>query len=103
MREFPVEPGSFPSRFETNAVIVAAPGRHQSPGFPLSSIGWRRGLGRGGAFLLVSPLLGPPPLVPRGERMESLMQPCRRAGSESAGAFIDEKETSGRPANRPGF
>src|SRR5216683_1829392 len=41
----------------------------------LSSIGWRRGLGRGGAFLLVSPLLGPPPLVPRGERMESLMQP----------------------------
>src|SRR5712692_7751128 len=28
--------------------------------FSLSSIGWRRGLGRGGAFLLVSPLLGPP-------------------------------------------
>src|SRR5437899_7687892 len=26
--------------------------------FSLSSIGWRRGLGRGGAFLLVSPLLG---------------------------------------------
>src|SRR5438445_6213068 len=34
-------------------------------------MGWRRGRGRGGAFLLVSPLLGPPPLVPRGERMES--------------------------------
>jgi hypothetical protein len=29
--------------------------------FSLSSIGWRRGLGRGGAFLLVSPLLGPLP------------------------------------------
>jgi hypothetical protein len=29
--------------------------------FSLSAIGWRRGLGRGGAFLLVSPLLGPLP------------------------------------------
>src|SRR5216683_2936049 len=29
--------------------------------FSLSSIGWRRGLGRGGAFLLVTPLLGPLP------------------------------------------
>ena len=29
--------------------------------FSLSSIGWRRGLGRGGAFLLVSPLLVPLP------------------------------------------
>src|SRR5207245_4428061 len=29
--------------------------------FSLASIGWRRGLGRGGAFLLVSPLLGPLP------------------------------------------
>src|SRR6266849_2276275 len=36
--------------------------------FPLSSIGWRRGLGRGGAFLLVSPLLGPlPTRSSRGE------------------------------------
>src|SRR5437899_1099718 len=29
--------------------------------FSLSSFGWRRGQGRGGAFLLASPLLGPPP------------------------------------------
>src|SRR6266571_516985 len=36
--------------------------------FSLSSIGWRRGLGRGGAFLLVSPLLGPlPTRSSRGE------------------------------------
>src|SRR3989442_5318202 len=36
--------------------------------FALSSIGWRRGLGRGGAFLLVSPLLGPlPTRSSRGE------------------------------------
>src|SRR6267378_875243 len=34
----------------------------------LSSIGWRRGVGRGGAFLLVSPLLGPlPTRSSRGE------------------------------------
>jgi len=46
-------------------------------GFSFSSIGWGRGLGRGGAFLLVSPPRSSP-LVPRGERMESLMQPCRR-------------------------
>src|SRR2546427_4635021 len=36
--------------------------------FSLSSIGWRRGLGRGGSFLLVSPLLGPlPTRSSRGE------------------------------------
>ncbi len=36
--------------------------------FSLSSIGWRRGLGRGGAFLLVSPVLGPlPTRSSRGE------------------------------------
>src|SRR5438309_7314846 len=36
--------------------------------FSLSSIGWRRGLGRGGAFLFVSPLLGPlPTRSSRGE------------------------------------
>ncbi len=36
--------------------------------FSLCSIGWRRGLGRGGAFLLVSPLLGPlPTRSSRGE------------------------------------
>src|SRR6266581_3284110 len=39
--------------------------------FSLSSIGWRRGLGRGGAFLLVSPLLGPlPTRSSRGEDVE---------------------------------
>ena len=39
--------------------------------FSLSSIGWRRGLGRGGAFLLVSPLLGPlPTRSSRGEDAE---------------------------------
>ena len=37
--------------------------------FSLSSIGWRRGLGRGGPCLLSFPLLSPPPLVPRRERM----------------------------------
>src|SRR5438445_886645 len=36
--------------------------------FSLSSIGWRRGPGRGGAFSLVSPLLGPlPTRSSRGE------------------------------------
>src|SRR5258708_32424610 len=36
--------------------------------FSLSSIGWRRGLGRGGAFSLVAPLLGPlPTRSSRGE------------------------------------
>ena len=47
---------------------VAAPGERRPvywPGciklldFSLCSIGWRRGVGRGGAFLLVSPLVGP--------------------------------------------
>src|SRR6266702_2282382 len=39
--------------------------------FSLSSIGWRRGLGRGGAFLLGSPLLGPlPSRSSRGEEGE---------------------------------
>src|SRR6266436_9158845 len=56
---------------------VAAPGERRPvywPGciklldFSLCSIGWRRGLGRGGAFLLVSPLLGPlPTRSSRGE------------------------------------
>jgi hypothetical protein len=36
-------------------------GRIKLLDFSLSSIGWRRGLGRGGAFLLVSPLLNPLP------------------------------------------
>ena len=36
--------------------------------FSLASIGWGSGLGRGGAFLLVSPLLGPlPTRCSRGE------------------------------------
>ncbi len=69
-------------RTESNWRYVAGLNRRRQQGciklldFSLSSIGWRRGLGRGGAFLLVAPLLGPPPLVPRGERMDSLMQPC---------------------------
>src|SRR5258708_37160283 len=53
---------------------TAAPGGRTGQGciklldFSLSSIGWRRGLGRGGAFLLVSPLLGPlPTRSSRGE------------------------------------
>jgi hypothetical protein len=48
--------------------------------FSLSSIGWRRGLGRGGAFLLVAPFLGPlPTRSSRGEDGEhdaALRPPC---------------------------
>jgi hypothetical protein len=41
------------------------------PDFSLFSIGWRRGLGRGGAFLLVSPLLSPlPARASQGEEAE---------------------------------
>src|SRR6266702_6187369 len=44
------------------------PGCNKLLDFSLCSIGWRRGLGRGGAFLLVSPLLGPlPTRSSRGE------------------------------------
>src|SRR5687767_8546475 len=51
--------------------------------FSLSSIGWRRGLGRGGAFLLVSPLLGPlPARSSRGEDGE-LDAALPGAGAES--------------------
>jgi len=43
-------------------------GRIKRLDFSLSAIGWRRGLGRGGACLLVSPLLGPlPTRSSRGE------------------------------------
>src|SRR5258708_30576724 len=52
--------------------------------FSLSSIGWRRGLGRGGAFLLVSPLLGPLPT--RSSRGED-------------GELDAALDVSGRPAN----
>src|SRR5713101_852835 len=49
--------------------------------FSLSSIGWRRGLGRGGAFLLVSPLLGPlPTLSSRGE--DGALDPVFSSGFE---------------------
>src|SRR5438445_4323103 len=49
--------------------------------FSLSSIGWRRGLGRGGAFLLVSPLLGPlPARSSRGEdgELDAALENLRR-------------------------
>src|SRR5713101_151358 len=47
---------------------VLTQGRIKLLDFSLSSIGWRRGLGRGGAFSLVSPLLGPlPARSSRGE------------------------------------
>src|SRR5712692_8630009 len=49
--------------------------------FSLSSIGWRRGVGRGGAFLLVSPLLGPLPTRSSwgedGELDAALPETCR--------------------------
>src|SRR5712692_10359584 len=60
--------------------------------FSLSSIGWRRGLGRGGAFLLVSPLLGPlPTRSSRGEDGEldfSLSSIGWRRGLGRGGAFL---------------
>src|SRR6266581_7467768 len=63
--------------------------------FSLSSIGWRRGLGRGGAFLLVSPLLGPlPTRSSRGEDGER--RPCVRA---YPGWFSSGEETSIRESN----
>src|SRR5258708_5468213 len=67
---------------------TAAPGGRTGQGciklldFSLSSIGWRRGLGRGGAFLLVSPLLGPlPTRSSRGEDGE-LDAALARAGEK---------------------
>src|SRR5713101_6023387 len=60
--------------------------------FSLASIGWRRGLGRGGAFLLVSPLLGPlPTRSSRGEDGEldfSLSSFGWRRGLGRGGAFL---------------
>src|SRR6266700_7902894 len=44
---------------QKNKPRVTLSSKSQTPA--LSSIGWRRGLGRGGAFLLVSPLRGPLP------------------------------------------
>src|SRR2546425_4092385 len=55
--------------------------------FSLSSIGWRRGLGRGGAFLLVSPLLGPlPTRSSRGEdgELDATLGPCPAADPRPA-------------------
>jgi hypothetical protein len=78
-----------PRRYTQKEGWEAAQGCIKLLDFSLSSIGWRRGLGRGGAFLLVSPLLGPPPLVPRGERMESLMQPCLAPGSHQTRKSVD--------------
>jgi hypothetical protein len=57
-------------------------GRIKLLDFSLSSIRWRRGLRRGGVFLLVSPLLGPlPTRSSRGEDGEhdaALCPPCSR-------------------------
>src|SRR6266571_3975493 len=51
---------------QKNKPRVTLSSKSQTPA--LSSIRWRRGLGRGGAFLLVSPLLGPlPTRSSRGE------------------------------------
>ena len=44
--------------------------------FSLSSIGWRRAGERRCVFIPLSSVLSP--LVPHGERMESMMQPCAR-------------------------
>src|SRR5258708_5231239 len=68
---------------------VSRAGLHQAPRFLPLLHRMEERVGRGGAFLLVSPLLGPPPLVPRGERMERLRQPClARLGSGYALMFV---------------
>src|SRR5216683_776036 len=69
--------------------------------FSLSSIGWRRGLGRGGTFLLVSPLLGPlPTRSSRGEdgELDAALENFRREnfvlakiGRAGAGFFCSLK------------
>jgi hypothetical protein len=53
--------------------LGGTPGCIKLRDFSLSSIGWRRGLGRGGAFLWFPLSLVLSPLVPRRERMVSLM------------------------------
>src|SRR5260370_28906443 len=65
--------------------------------FSLSSIGWRRGLGRGGAFLLVSPLLGPlPTRSSRGEdgALDAALGPRNSAGT--ARSTFPEPAIAGR-------
>ena len=59
--------------------------------FSLSSIGWRRGLGRGGLSLLVSPLLSPLPTRASWGEDESLMQPSECARSVSSSHFDKER------------
>src|SRR6266849_8070129 len=62
-------------RAPINGVWMRIGGAHRAPpililstcGCSLSSIGWRRGLGSGGAFLLVSPLGPLPTRSSRGE------------------------------------
>src|SRR5713101_5636682 len=56
--------------------------------FSLSSIGWRRGLGRGGAFLLASPLIGPlPTRSSRGEDGELDAALGKRPSGSPSGLF----------------
>src|SRR5258708_1741267 len=83
---------------------TAAPGGRTGQGciklldFSLSSIGWRRGLGRGGASLLVSPLLGPlPTRSSRGEDGEldaALTASGRRISSFGRQHFNNPKTAS---------
>jgi hypothetical protein len=58
--------------------------------FSLASIGWRRGLGRGSAFLLVSPLLGPlPTRSSRGEDGELDAAPARAREKDREGLRLE--------------
>ena len=62
----------------------------------LSSIGWRRGQGRGGAFLLVSPLLGPlPARSSRGEdgELDAALENFRRENFLLAKIGRDDAES----------
>src|SRR6266852_5000338 len=80
-------------RTESNWRYVAGVNRRRQQGciklldFSLSSVGWRRGLGRGGGFLLVAPLLGPlPTRSSRGEDGE-LDAALRRQPAERLAVF----------------
>src|SRR6266571_6337340 len=78
---------------QKNKPRVTLSSKSQTPA--LSSIRWRRGLGRGGAFLLVSPLLGPlPTRSSRGEDGER--RPCVRAypGWFSSGGATSIRESN---------
>jgi len=70
------------------AALLRAQGCIKLLDFSLSSIGWRRGLGRGGAFLLVSPLLGPLPA--RSSQGEDDELDATRADGGPSGLEIDK-------------